>query len=87
MILRVFAAEMLRIVKNKAPLIRYNVKVVFVGGGVKQAKEARRMPAVKKLHQESENNSKVSYIFGYLFGVVGYFDGNPTERLLSASIH
>ncbi|WP_244445088.1 hypothetical protein [Oceanobacillus jeddahense] len=69
----------LRIVKNKAPLIRYNGKVVLVGDGVKQAKEARRMPAVKKLHQESENNSKALYIFGDLFGAVGILMGTPQK--------
>jgi hypothetical protein len=33
-----------------------------VGDGMKQAKEGRRMPGLKKLHQESENSSKGEYI-------------------------
>lgn len=49
--------------------------VVLVGDGMKQAKEARRMPGVKKLHQESENSSKADYIFGHLFGAVGILMG------------
>lgn len=48
----------LQVVKDKASLTRYNGKVVLVGDNVKQTKEARPMPAVKKLHQESENNTK-----------------------------
>jgi hypothetical protein len=31
---------------------------VLVGDGVKQSKEAGKMPSVKKLFQESENSSK-----------------------------
>jgi len=69
----------LRVVKDKAPLVRYNGKVVLVGDGVKQSKEARRMPAVKKLHQESENNTKAEYIFGHLFGAVGILMGTPKK--------
>lgn len=44
--------------------------------GVKQAKEARHMPGVKKLHQKSENQSKAEYIFGHMFGGVGILIGN-----------
>jgi len=32
--------------------------IILVGDGVKQAKESRKMPGIKKLHQESENSSK-----------------------------
>ncbi|MCF2941945.1 hypothetical protein L1N85_26885 [Paenibacillus alkaliterrae] len=42
---------------------------------MKQTKEARWMPGVKKLHQESENSSKSDYIFGHLFGAVGFLAG------------
>ena len=34
------------------------------------------MPAVKKLHQESENSSKEEYIFGHMFGGIGVLAGN-----------
>ncbi|GGB44108.1 hypothetical protein GCM10011409_22100 [Lentibacillus populi] len=37
------------------------------------------MPAVKKLHQESENNSKAAYIFGHLFGAVGILMGTSQK--------
>jgi len=38
---------------------------VFLADGIKVAKSGRRMPAVKRLHQESENNDKPEYIFGH----------------------
>jgi hypothetical protein len=65
----------LDIVKTYAPLYREGDAVVLIGDGVKQSKEARYMPCVKKLHQESENSSKASYIFGHLFGAVGILVG------------
>lgn len=46
---------------------------------MKQSKEGRRMPGVKKLHQESENSSKGEYIFGHLFGAIGILAGTPQK--------
>ncbi len=43
---------------------------VCVADGLKVAKEGRRMPAVKKLHQESQNNSKSPFIMGHSFQAV-----------------
>ncbi|MCY9542889.1 transposase [Paenibacillus alvei] len=63
------------VVNRSAPLMRVRGRVVFVGDGVKQAKEGRHMPGVKKLHQESENVSKGEYIFGHLFGAIGILAG------------
>jgi len=62
-----------------APLHRVRGRIVLVGDGVKQAKEVRYMPGVKKLHQESENVSKGEYIFGHLFGAIGILAGTPTK--------
>jgi hypothetical protein len=45
--------------------------VVLLGDGIKVAKEAERMPGVKKLHQSSDNSAKPPWIFGHHFGVVG----------------
>ncbi|RUS45559.1 transposase [Cohnella sp. AR92] len=64
-----------RVVHRFAPLLRVRGRVVFVGDGVKQAKEGRHMPGVKKLHQESENVAKGEYIFGHLFGAIGILAG------------
>jgi DDE superfamily endonuclease len=40
---------------------------VCIADGLKAPKEGRKMPAVKKLHQESTNNSKPPFIFGHSF--------------------
>lgn len=69
----------LGIVKRTAPLSYVNGMVVLIGDGMKQTKEARRMPGVKKLHQESENSSKAEYIFGHLFGAIGMLMGTPQK--------
>lgn len=54
---------------------------VLVGDGVKQSKEGKRMPGVKKLHQDSEDSSKGEYIFGHMYGAVGILIGSKTRSL------
>lgn len=44
--------------------------LICVGDGIKIPKEGKKMPAVKCLHNESENNSKGEYIMGHSFQVV-----------------
>jgi hypothetical protein len=68
-----------KVVGRFAPLLYVCGRVVLVGDGMKQAKEGRRMPGVKKLHQESENSSKGEYIFGHLFGAIGILAGTPLK--------
>jgi hypothetical protein len=46
-------------------ILRVNHRPVLVGDGLKVAKAGRKMPAVKKLHQPSESNTKPDYIFGH----------------------
>lgn len=46
-------------------VLRVNGRPVLVGDGIKVAKSGRKMPAVKKLHQPSESNTKPEYIFGH----------------------
>jgi hypothetical protein len=46
-------------------ILRVNGRPVLVGDGIKVAKAGRKMPAVKKLHQPSESNTKPKYIFGH----------------------
>lgn len=48
---------------------------VYVADGLKVAKEGRKMPGVKKLHQSSENNSKASFIMGHSFQVLALLVG------------
>lgn len=64
-------AKWCELVKQNTPLFKHDDAVVIVGDGVKVAKEGRRMPGVKRLHQESDNSSKANYIWGHLFGGVG----------------
>ncbi len=46
-------------------ILRIQGRPVLGGDGIKVAKAGRKMPAVKKLHQESESNTKPEYIFGH----------------------
>jgi hypothetical protein len=46
-------------------ILRVHHRPVLVGDGIKVAKAGRKMPAVKKLHQESESSNKAEYIFGH----------------------
>jgi len=73
------SAKWFEVVKNFAPLYYEGEAVVLIGDGVKQAKEARKMPGVKKLHQESENCSKAEYIFGHMFGGIGVLSGTSSK--------
>ena len=63
-------------VKQHAPLYKEGNLHVLVGDGVKQSKEGRRMPGVKKLFQESENSAKPEYIHGHMFGGFGILAGS-----------
>lgn len=46
-------------------LLRFNGKLVVLADGLKTPKSGKKMPAVKRLHQESESNTKPEYIFGH----------------------
>jgi hypothetical protein len=46
-------------------ILRVHGRPVLAGDGIKVAKAGRKMPGVKKLHQESESNNKPEYIFGH----------------------
>ncbi|MEM7361372.1 MAG: PA2778 family cysteine peptidase [Pseudomonadota bacterium] len=43
---------------------------VYLGDGIKVSKEGRKMPGVKRLHQESENVTKAEWIRGHYFGAI-----------------
>jgi hypothetical protein len=49
---------------------RYQGKPVLVGDGIKIPKRGRKMPAVKRLHQVSESNTKPEYIMGHSIQVL-----------------
>lgn len=77
-------------VKANAPVCREGTWNILIGDGVKQSKEARRMPAVKKIFQDSEDSSKAAYIFGHMFGGLGILIGNQAKKFclpLSIRLH
>jgi len=54
------------ILKTMSPfLLTVNGRIVLLADGIKAPKTGRKMPGVKKLHQESQNNTKPEYIFGH----------------------
>ena len=78
------------ILKSTTVLVKESERYILIGDGVKQPKEGRKMPGVKKLRQESENSSKGEYINGHLFGGIGVLAGNETKQyciLISARLH
>lgn len=71
-------------------LWKVNGRIVLLGDGVKNPKSGRKMPGVKKLHQESESNTKPEYIFGHSLqavSVVAKAGGCLTAIPLGAEIH
>lgn len=53
------------VIHSHPSLVRCNGRIVLVGDGIKVAKSGKKMPAVKRLHQESESNTKPEYIMGH----------------------
>jgi hypothetical protein len=69
--LEALTAKWCALVQQNAQLVKHMGAVLIIGDGVKKSKEGRRMPGVKRLHQESGNSSSPDYIWGHLFGGVG----------------
>lgn len=63
------------VLQKRCPLITINGHLLMIGDGIKIGKEAKYMPGVKRLHQESDNSGKAPFIFGHHFGVVGLLAG------------
>jgi hypothetical protein len=55
---------------NHPQVHRLKGQPVYLGDGIKVSKEGRKMPAVKQLHQESENVTKAEWIRGHYFGAI-----------------
>jgi len=80
----------LQAVSASGVLYQENGMPIMVGDGTKKSKEGRKTPCVKKLHQESENSAKPSYIFGHMFGMIGVLAGGIGKLFcvpLSIKIH
>jgi hypothetical protein len=76
----------LAIVLSRCPLVTVDNRYLLVGDGIKISKEAEKMPAVKKLHQESSNSGKAPYIYGHHFGAIGILAGRVKKNLLRSSL-
>jgi hypothetical protein len=61
-------------------------RIVLVGDGIKVAKEGRKMPAVKKLHQESQDNAKSEYIFGHSLQALALLVAGPFGKILAVPL-
>ena len=66
--------------------LRLGGRLLVIGDGLKVAKEGRKMPAVKKLHQSSANNSKATSIFGHSLQALGLLVCGPLGHLLSVPL-
>src|SRR5256885_15559861 len=66
-------------------ILRVNGRPVLVGDGIKVAKAGRKMPGVKKLHQESDSNHKPEYIFGHSCQAVAVLTQAMSSKIGRAS--
>jgi hypothetical protein len=74
------------IVLERCPLPTIDSRLLLVGDGIKISKEAEKMPAVKRLHQESDNSGKAPYIYGHHWGVIGILTGWVKKTLLCSPL-
>ncbi len=80
----------IRVLMATGVLYKENEMSVMIGDGIKKSKEGRKMPCVKRLHQESEDSSKPAYFFGHMFGMIGILAGDLGKLFcvpLSIKIH
>ncbi len=59
---------------------------VVIADGLKVPKEGKKMPAVKALHQSSDNNSKAPFIMGHSFQVVALLVQGALGELFSVPL-
>ena len=71
-----------QIVLSLTPMVTINGSFLIAGDGIKISKEAKKMPGVKRLHQESDNSGKAPYIYGHHFGVLGVMAGWVKKNVL-----
>jgi len=51
-------------------IVQINGRGVIIGDGITIGKKGKKMPGVKRLHQDSESNSKAEYIMGHSLQVI-----------------
>jgi hypothetical protein len=85
-----FVAHWSHLVMQQQVVIRVQGRAVLIGDHTAVVKDARRMPGVVTLHQNSETQSKPSYFRGHYWGVVGILVGSLAEAFclpLEARLH
>jgi hypothetical protein len=71
-------------------LVMCNGRRVVLGDGIKVGKAGKKMPGVKRIHQESESNTKPEYILGHSCQAVAILAGGLSSVValpLAARIH
>jgi hypothetical protein len=61
-------------------------RLVCLADGIKAAKEGRKMPAVKLLHQQSASNSKPEYIMGHSFQAISLLVQGPAAHVAAVPL-
>jgi hypothetical protein len=62
--------KLIAVFMNILPPKTIDGKVILIGDHIKISKEGRRVPAIEKLRQESQNSGKGTFIEGHLFGFI-----------------
>jgi hypothetical protein len=75
-----------KVVLERCPLPTIDNRLLLAGDGIKISKEAEKMPAVKRLHQESDNSGKAPYIYGHHWGVIGILAGWVKKTVLCSPL-
>ena len=78
--------QWLCVVEQHIKPVKLDGRSIVIGDHIKVGKEARYMPGVKKLHQDSENVGKAEYIFGHQFGMIGLLAEGPTTQCVPLDI-
>jgi hypothetical protein len=71
--------QWVKIVINRCPIVQFKERALLIGDGIKLVKEAKKMPIVKSLKQDSDNSGKAEFIRGHHFGYVGILAGSLTK--------
>ena len=61
-------------------------RLVCLADGIKAAKEGKKMPGVKLLHQESGNNTKAEYIMGHSLQAISLLVQGPTGQVAAVPL-
>jgi len=72
--------------RDTVPAFTVGAARVCIADGLKAPKEGRKMPAVKKLHQESANNSKPPFIFGHSFQCISLLARTATGHAMAVPL-